>query len=159
MPVKLPKETKAQIISDLSQAYGRTFLKCDGFNIALSVEKKAKGLSYHIAIYINGSMKGIWINESANHPETKFIFTHTRNKYTPAQKAKIKKHFGVRGTKKQFPDLDDKFEYLMPYINTANAAIAHLCKVCDSIELVDKNAAENELAAKAVADILEDIAK
>jgi hypothetical protein len=152
MPVKLPKETKEKIVQALSYARGSVELQCDGYKIDLQVEKKTKGLSYHIAIYINGLMKSDWVLKDEDFPERKFLSVKVQHHFSPAKKKKLIKEFGVRRAKEYF-DLDGKIEYVLPWFASGTAAINHLCRVCDSVVYVEKISAP----ARTIEEILADI--
>lgn len=138
MTVKLDKSVKDKLIQQLSHPYGRVSLLCDGRRITLAVEQ-FKPLKYFIGIYIDEVFKGRWLFKEQNHPETKYLYVKTKALFSAAEKAKLIKIFGVRSAKKNF-ELDKKSSSLMSYFPNGRMAINHLCKVCDSIELIEETA-------------------
>ncbi|MBP6114533.1 MAG: hypothetical protein KA474_07445 [Acinetobacter sp.] len=93
-----------------------------------------------IAIYVNGSVKGVWATKPEEHQESKFLASHQKSYYSAKEKAERIKVFGKREANKRF-DLDKKFEYKLPFFTTPQAALNHLIKVSDSIELLTEMAA------------------
>lgn len=144
MPVKLDKTVKDKIIQELSHPYGRVSLMCDGRKITLDVGQY-KPLKYHIAVYVDGVFKGKWLFKDGNHPESKYLYVIKKPVYSSARKAGIIKAFGIRAAKKQF-NLDEKIEGLMPCFPNGRMAINHLCKVCDSIEIIEETSESAQAA-------------
>lgn len=134
----LTKEQKAFIFKQLNSLFKTVYLMCDGYEITLKIERYKMKLV--IGIYVNGSIKGDWFIDSKNHPESKFLAIRHKSHYSAKNKAEIIKAFGKREANKRF-DLDKKYEYRLPYFNTAQVALNHLIKVSESIELVTEMAA------------------
>lgn len=153
MTVKLDKAIKDKLIEELSHPYGRVSLMCDGRKITLDVGQY-KPLKYHIAVYVDGIFMGKWLFKGANHPESKYLYVVKKPVFSPTRKSAIIKAFGIRAAKKQF-NLDEKIEGLMPCFPNGRMAINHLCKVCDSIEVINET---NELAQAALNTMLKELA-
>ncbi len=136
--MSLSKEQKEFILEQLNSQFKTVHLICDGYDIALKMERFKMKLV--IGIYVNGSVKGVWATKPEDHPESKFLASHHKSYYSAKRKAEIIKVFGKREANKRY-DLDKKFEYKLPYFNTARAALNHLIKVSDSIELLAEMAA------------------
>lgn len=134
----LTKEQKAFVLEQLSNQFRAVHLMCNGYEITLKIERFKMKLV--VGIYVNGSINGAWITNSEDHPESIFLATHHKSYYSAKNKAEIIKAFGKREANKRF-DLDKKHEYKLPYFNTAQAALSHLIKVSDSIELLTEMAA------------------
>ena len=129
----LTKEQKAFAIREL-ETYNHVQLKCDGYDISLKIQRHKMKLV--VGIFVNGTIKGTWCTEHAEHPEAKYLAPYFVSKYKPSFKAKILKLYGKRRAYKEHPDLDDKYEYRLPYFANPTKAINHLIKVSDSIGLL-----------------------
>lgn len=136
--MSLSKEQKESVIQDLSSLFKTVKLNCDGYEITLRLMRHKMKLI--IAIYINGEVKGMWSSKPEEYPESKFLAVRKKSVYTPSEKAKILKEFGKRDAKKQF-NIDQQFEYRLPYFSTARSALNHLIKVSESIEILTEMAA------------------
>lgn len=131
--MSLSKEQKAFAINEL-ETYNHVQLKCDGYDISLRIQRHKMKLV--VGIYVNGTVKGIWSMEHEKHPEAKYLAPHYINLYKPSQKQRIIKVWGKRRAYQEYPELDTKREYRLPYFANATKAINHLIKVSDSIELL-----------------------
>lgn len=136
--MKLNKEQKLFIIEQLNSQFKSVHLMCDGYEITLKMERYKMKLV--ISIYINGCIKGAWGIKPEEHPESKFLAIRQKSYYPAKRKAEIIKAFGKREANKRF-DLDKKLEYKLPFFTTPQAALNHLIKVSDSIELIGEMAA------------------
>lgn len=130
----LNREQKAFVLQQLESQMNTVELDCDGFKIWLSLQRYKMRLV--VAIYINGCFKGAWLGLNSEHPETKYLPLKRRAIYTEKQKAEIIKALGKREAKKTFPNLDAVYESRTSFFNTPKAALAHLIKVSEKIELV-----------------------
>lgn len=135
----LTKEQKQAAIDALSYPYGFVKLICDGYEIALVVEKSNK-LTYRIVTYINGMLKGEWVSGTAEHPEQRFLNRKERPLASPKEKAKFEKAFGKRATAKDPWFSKTIVTYDISWAS-GRSAINHLCRVSKSIELVEKEGA------------------
>ncbi|MFN3289324.1 MAG: hypothetical protein ACK410_02630 [Acinetobacter sp.] len=136
--MKLSKEQKTFILEQLNSQFKSVQMLCDGYEITLRMERYKMKLV--IGIYVNGSVKGVWVTKPEKHQESKFLASHQKSYYSAKEKAERIKVFGKREANKRY-DLDKKFEYKLPYFSTAQAALTHLIKVSDSIELIGEMAA------------------
>lgn len=132
--MKLTKEQKAELIAKLSHPYGRVALMCDGYKIALAVERSGQ-LAYRIVTYVNGVWKGVWCSARDSHPEQKFLNRKERLLWTPTERAKMEKIFGKRAIAKD-PAYSKKLVTFDVSWASGKSAINHLCKVCESIEII-----------------------
>lgn len=133
--MKLTKEQKESVISDLSQLFGRTTLRCDGYEITLQVER-FKGFKYRVMTYVNGTLNGNWISPKNEAPESKFLRKVTRPNISAVKRLKLEKSLGKRYVAKD-PYWSGSFTVYMPDWHAGSAAVNHLCKVCESVELVN----------------------
>lgn len=137
--MSLSKEQKAFILKQLESQFNHVELNCDGFIIGLIL--KPYKMRLVIDIYINGVFKGEWLGFTKEHPETKYLPIKRKAFFTPKRKAEIIKVFGKRAAKKMFPKLDEVHESRSCFFTSPQAALSHLIKVSDSIELVGELAA------------------
>lgn len=131
--MQLTKEQKADLAATLGHPWGTVALICDGYRVNLQVQR-AKGMTYRVMTYVNGQLLGKWMNDKEAFPEQKFLRKHVRNLASPAQKAKAEKMFGKRVVAKD-PWFNKTFTTYMPDWASGKAAISHLCKVCESVDL------------------------
>ena len=133
--MKLSKEQQAVLATQLSYPWGSVRLMCDGFRIDLQVAR-SKGMTYRVMTYVNGTFKGLWCSGKTDHPEQKFLRKCVTPLVSPAQRAKAEKILGKRAVaKNEF--YQAKITHYMPDWASGKAAIGHLCRVCESVELVD----------------------
>lgn len=137
--MSITKEQKAFILNQLEKQFNYVELNCDGFKIWLSL--KPYKMRLVIDIYINGVFKGEWLGFKKIHPETKYLPIKKKPYFTPKRKAEIIKTLGKREAKKMFPKLDEVHESRTCFFNSPKAALSHLIKVSDSIELLTEMAA------------------
>ena len=131
--MKLSKEQKAELAQKLISPFGHVELLCDGYRIALQVQR-GKGLTYRVVTFVNGEWKGIWCSGTENYPEQKFLNKRTNLACSPSLKAKMEKILGKRAVAKD-PYCSKTFITYDISWASGKAAIAHLCRVCDSIEI------------------------
>lgn len=130
----LTKEQKAFVLKQLESQFNQIELDCDGFKIQLSL--KPYKMRLVVDIYINNWFKGEWLGYRGEHAETKYLPIKRRPFYTPKRKAEIIKALGKREAKKTFPNLDAVHESRTSFFTSPKAALAHLIKVSESIELL-----------------------
>lgn len=132
--MKLTKEQKAELIEKLNNPYGRVALMCDGYRIALSVQRTGQ-LSYRVVTYVNGEWKGAWVSGINSYPEQKFLNRKEHPLAKPSEKAKMEKIMGKRAVAKD-PWFTKKLVTFDISWASGRSAINHLCKVCESIEII-----------------------
>ncbi|MFZ6687529.1 hypothetical protein ACO0K0_07260 [Undibacterium sp. SXout11W] len=142
--MKLTKEQKEELAQKLRLPWGRVELLCDGYTVTLNVERY-KELSFRVVIYVNGKWDGKWFDAKKEFPEQKFLRKSVRQLVSTAERKKAEKAFGKRAVAK------DKFWSGSITIFTCDwlsgkAALNHLCKVCESVQ-VAPNKESTELAA------------
>lgn len=119
---KLSKE-QIKTLSAETYLYSGLQLRCDSHEIKLS-EYRNKN-SIRVAMYVDGWVKGIWLKEDADHPESKFY---------PFMKIRVKENVLKPKCKKmKIVTLKNR------EIDFANIgqALRHLNKVCDSVEVIE----------------------
>ena len=134
--MKLTQEQKKLLIEKLSSPYGFVELRCDGYTVTLCVER-AGNLKYRVATYINGEWRGEWFSNKKQFPEQKFMRKSVRPLHSASFKASMEKILGKRRFAK-----DESFKKTIttffPDFASGSAAIGHLCRVCDAIEILEK---------------------
>lgn len=131
--MQLTKEQKADLAATLGHPWGTVALICDGYLVNLQVQR-SKGMTYRVMTYVNGQFLGKWISDKEVFPEQKFLRKHVQKLASPAQKAKAEKIFGKRVVAKD-PWFNKTLTTYMPDWASGKAAISHLCKVCESVEV------------------------
>ena len=132
--MKLSKQEKDELIGKLSIPWGRQELLCDGFRITLQVERTS-ALNFRVMTYVNGVFKGLWIDEKNECPESKFLRKSVRPLYPPSHKREMEKILGKRNFAKD-PRYSKTLIAYMPDFASGKAAINHMCKVSESIQIV-----------------------
>lgn len=140
--MKLSEEQRDKVIDRLSHPWGRAELMCDGYRITLAVER-AKGMSYRVMTYVNGSFRGLWCSHKDECPESKFLRRVVRPACPPRHKQEMEKIMGKRYIQKD-PYYSATFIHYMPDWASGKSALNHLCKVCDSVQVADPQSAEAE---------------
>ena len=138
MPNKLTKEQIEALAQNLSFPYHFVKLVCDGYTVDLGVSAKTKtGMSFHVVMRINGTIKGAWLGSKNTHPEQRFLNKRTRQLFNKAAIERFEKSLGKRRAK-QF--MIEHQETIVSYCFTwpsGKAALNHLNRVCESIEIVE----------------------
>ena len=142
--MKLTKEQRAELAKRLSYAWGEASLLCDGYRVTLQVQREAgNAIRYVVAIYVNGHFKGEWMKGEA--PEAKFLRKQVRRLYPPATCKAMEKIVGKRRfATSEYDRYRRTITHYIPWWSSGKAAIDHLCRVCESVEIAP---AEAEKAA------------
>ncbi len=133
--MKLTKEQKAKLVERLGHPWGSVSLVCDGDKVTLTV-LPAKGLKFHIATYVNGWFRGEWMRSDSEAREQRYLRKVTRPLVSPAKRQKAEKEYGKRLVK-SMALFSGTYTIYEPTWPNGSAAIAHLCKICDSISIED----------------------
>jgi len=133
--MKLTKEQQMELAQKLTSPWGHVRLICDGFTIDLKVQRMKGGMSYRVMTYVNGQFHGLWVSSKNEHPEQKFLRKLVKPLYSVAMKAKLEKIYGKRAFAKE-ERFHEKLTSYMPDFASGKAAISHLCKVSESIQVV-----------------------
>lgn len=150
--MKLSKEQRDKAVEMLSTPWGQATLRCDGYLVTLDVRRVSKSsMSYRVLTYVNGKMNSAWCYEENAAPEAKFLRKSVRPNVSPARRKEAEKALGKRRVAKD-PYWSGSMTLYLPDWANGKAAINHLCKVCESVELLDLNAAREALATIANPD-------
>ena len=137
--MKLSKEQKQELINKLSHPWGRVSLQCDGHKVDLVVERSGKGLTYRVTTYVDGRWSGKWISGTEEHPEQKFLRKSVRPLVSKKHRDEVEKEVGKRLFKKMCAGDSYWTKTITLYDirwSSGRMAINHLCKVCDSIQIL-----------------------
>lgn len=138
--MKLTKEQKTELAAELSMPWGNVALLCDGYRIALQVQRAKGTMTYRVMTYVNGQFMGQWMSGTKEFPEQKFLRKSVRPLYSTTKRLAMEKRLGKRAYAKYCKGMDAKITMFMPDWASGKAAIAHLCKVCESVEIAPKEA-------------------
>lgn len=133
--MKLTREQKDRLAQTLTSPFGGVKLLCDGYQITLVVER-FKGMRYRVMTYVDGHFKGEWVDPDNNAPESKFLHKMVIPACSPSRKREVEKALGKRYVKNN-PYYSKTIPYYRPDWASGKAALNHLCKVCESVEIVE----------------------
>lgn len=131
----LTKDQRAELAQQLSSPWGNVRLICDGHLVTLRTERWSdSAIRYRVMTYVDGHFRGEWIKGEAL--EAKFLRKRVLRLYSAANCKEMEKAVG----KRRFATADyDGFRktliQYMPDWASGKAAITHLCKVCESVEI------------------------
>ncbi len=133
--MKPTKEQLTQLALQLGFPYGRVTLMCDGYRIVLEV-RLWKPMHYRVLTFVNGEFKGAWTNAEKVVPEQKFLRKQVTTLFKPADKKKAEKALGKRYVQQSKLYSGTFTQYCLDWAS-GRAALSHLCKVCESVEVVE----------------------
>ena len=134
--VKLTKTEKQSIVNRLATAYDRVELQCDDDFITLKVEKMAtKSLKYGVMIYVNSLFKGVWLSEGNTHEETKYMYSREKYILSEQKRKAFLKTMGKKWCDEK--QVNQKTIIRSCFFPSATSAINHLCKVCQTIKVLE----------------------
>ncbi|MDO8932967.1 MAG: hypothetical protein Q7U97_11275 [Rhodocyclaceae bacterium] len=138
--MKLTKDQRAQLVGELSTPWGSAHLICDGHRVTLQVQREGgNAIKFRVMTYVDGHFKGEWIKGEV--PEAKFLRKQVRRLYSTARCKKIEKIVGKRRfATAEYDGYRKTLTHYLPDWASGKAAIAHLCKVCESVELAPPEA-------------------
>ncbi len=137
----LTKEQRAELAAKLDFPWGDVRLICDGHSVTLQVQRDAcTAIRYSVMTYVDGYFKGEWMKGEA--PEAKFLRKQVRPLFSPAHRKAIEKIVGKRRfASQEYDNYRKTSTNYMPYWPNGKAAINHLCKVCESVEVAPEEVA------------------
>lgn len=130
----LTKEQRAELAKQLDYPYGPAVrLLCDGRRITLQLMRSGgTGVRYRVMTYVDGEFCGAWCMGAAT--EAKFLRKRVTPLVSPAKRKAAEKSLGKRWVAKQ-PLYNEALTFYLPDWPNGKAAISHLCKVCESVEI------------------------
>lgn len=129
----LTKEQRAELAQQLASPWGMIDLLCDGRRITLQVQRvSGPGITYRVMTYVDGEFRGSWCK--GDTPEAKFLRKQVTPLTSPARRKAAEKALGKRWVAKQ-PLYTATHTFWHPDWPSGKAAINHLCKVCESVEV------------------------
>lgn len=134
--MKLSKEQIAVLAKQIDCPFGSVKLLCDGYMIALQVER-TRGLKYRVMTYVNGYFRGGWCGLSKQEcPEQKFMRKSVRPLYSVKFKRDMEKIIGKRRVNND-PHYKEVQTSYWPDWPSGMAALKHLNRVCESVRLAE----------------------
>ena len=116
----------------------RASLRVDARDVVLEV--RTDKMKMVIAVYVDGWMKGEWVDAKNPYPEQAYMRRHERYLWSNKQRdvaAKWAKRYGKRDARARFGDMDKKIVFFLPYFPSVRAVRTHYEKTFKSIELVE----------------------
>lgn len=131
----LTAEQKTRAISALSHPYGSVKFKATragvDYKITASVEP-VRAMQYRIMVYVDGFVKGEWLmSESA--PQTAFMRRRVKRLHSKKEVERVLKVFGKKEAERWAAA---EFVFYAPDFASGTAAINHLLRAADSVELL-----------------------
>ena len=134
--MKLSKEQKETLSQELSLPWGSVDLICDGRRISLQVHR-FKQMNYRVMTYVDGTFKHAWVCGTGEPAaEAKFLRKSVRPNVSAAKRREYEKEYGKRFVKRS-EFINGSVTFYMPDWSSGKAAINHLCRVCNSVELAE----------------------
>lgn len=134
--MKLSKEQISVLAAQLDSPWGAVKLMCDGNKVDLQVQRCSKGLKYRVMTFVNGEFCGKWCNPKNECPEQKFMRKLVKPVCSPARKREAEKALGKRYVKSK-PCYSEISTSYWPDWASGKAALNHLNRVCESIQLAE----------------------
>ncbi|PLX97299.1 MAG: hypothetical protein C0621_00105 [Desulfuromonas sp.] len=136
----MTKVDREKIEKALDGLYGRVVLNIDGFKITLVRGRISKN-QLGVVIYVNDEVKGEWLGSERDNPVQKFMRRSERFLLPAKERAsqkKFEKKYGKRRCRELgYRDPDAKYVCYLPYWSTGKAALRHLIKVGETVEIVE----------------------
>ncbi|WP_153116048.1 hypothetical protein [Rhodocyclus tenuis] len=141
----ISKEQWAKIEEQLSLPWGRVEIKCDGYAVTACVSRDSKtSMRYHVAIYVDGYMRGEWFKGEAEEakkfcrPVSRPVLTgKLRQLYERLSKSRA---LPAAERKRNVEALNQKHTYWTPTFPNGKAFCRHIRKTCTDIELMTAGA-------------------
>lgn len=131
----MTKEEWAQVERALSGTYGMARIKADEFVVTFYRQLISKN-RLAIVTYVDGQMRGEWINAENAHPEQRCLRPASRFMCSPKQRAELKKlRKGLRKSLGPAFDPDRKWHYFDLGWPNVTAIRRHYQKTFKAIEL------------------------
>ena len=136
----ITKEQWEDIKSKLSGLYGGVEFTLNDKKISVHKQQISE-TKLAWMVYIDGKVNLGWGYPSEKNYDPlmeQLWHKKTRSLYKEAEKKKIKKIWGVRRAKKEFPELEKKYSWYQPYFNSINVLERQFKKI-DGLELISKD--------------------
>jgi hypothetical protein len=131
--MSMSKEDWKKVEKVFSSRFGQVKLKCDNYEITLSVESIGK-LQLAVVVYVNGSVKGKWLNENCEESRR---FYQTIERF--AFKKKLRDDMRKLCTKKEYikDEWDKKYKCYRFYWKSFRSLKKHLIANNKEIQLIE----------------------
>lgn len=134
--MSITKEQWRKIEQELSHSFGSVKVKCDGFELSLTVQPVA-ALQYGIAVYVNGYFKGKWFVEDCEE-RRRFLRPVERFLWSAKQRCEMLKIYGgKRAKKKDVERINAKLTSYYSYWTSVTSLHRHLEKNNRELEVVE----------------------
>jgi len=133
----MTKEEWQEVEKALGGIYGRAKIKADGFEVVFSRRLVSKN-RLAIVTYVDGYMKGVWIDAGTEYPEQRCLRPASRYMCKPKERASLKK-LGKRLRSSLGPafDPDRKWHYFEVSWHSVAQIRRHYQKTFQSLELLE----------------------
>lgn len=134
---QLTKAQRDELVAKMDTPYCSIRLRCDGYEIGVQVCRIGKvGMRYGLAVYVDGWFKGPWSDPKQSFPEQKFLKRCEKSLFSPKEKAFMVKSSKALGMSRAAATAkaNTTYAYFTNIFPSAKAVVAHLHKVCESIE-------------------------
>lgn len=132
----LTAEQKTRAISALSHPYGSVKFKATragvDYKITASVES-VRAMQYRVIVYVDGFVKGEWLMSDSNCPQTAFMRRRVKRLHSKKEVERVLKVFGKKEAERWAAA---EFVFYAPDFASGTAAINHLLRAADSVELL-----------------------
>lgn len=132
----LTAEQKTRAISALSHPYGSVKFKAVragvDYKITASVEP-VRAMQYRVMVYVDGVVRGEWLMSESAHPQTAFMRRSEKKLHTKKEIDLIRKGWGKKRADAAAAKV---FVWYHPDFASGTAAINHLLRAADSVELL-----------------------
>jgi hypothetical protein len=141
-----------EIKQDLSYAYGRVYLRCDGYLVAARVGQSKMKLI--IEVIVNGSIIGECIFTGKESEKDKMgdiarkfycLKVVRQDAYIKNTIKTMEKIYGKRRCKEK--GVYDRYVQAIPWFSSPSSFISHIKKNNNSVEIIDYETHKRELAA------------
>ncbi len=141
MPTTLSMSQRKALADKHSNPYGSLTLLCDGRRITLQTQRASKtSMTYCVMTYVDGKFEGRWISAAEPCPEQKFMRRAEKRYVSEKKIAAMEKKYGKKRVAEYWTNARKVHISFMPYWKTYLAALNHLCRVCESVEVVEADA-------------------
>lgn len=119
----------------LSGLIGSVELLVNGRNVLLQRAQIKNRLV--VAVYVDRTMKGVWIGRENEYPEQRFLYPKQCYRYCAKHRRALKKISRARLKKYGIDDPNERWTLWSPFFPSVSAVRRHYTKTFSEIELVD----------------------
>lgn len=137
MSKTISKEMWKKLEEEMSHMFVSVKFSYQGYEVAVARVRDGESKTL-LAIYIDDVMKGAWLQDKTEDKPSiikQVCCTKSRHHYSQANAKKLVAQYGKRRVLKIFPELYEKYEYLLPYFSKASVLCRQFKKL-EGIELI-----------------------